>query len=813
MKNLKNLAPFILLLFSLTSFSQQRPAGPKIIVTGSIIEAVSQKPLEYATITLKNAANPKMVFGGITDNKGNFSVEIAAGTYDIIFEFISFKSSEIKQKEITSNTNLGKITLAEDVTQLNEAVVRAERTTVEIKLDKKVYNVGKDLMVKGGTVSDILDNIPSVTVDVDGTIALRGNDNVRILIDGKPSTAINVSDALRLIPADAIDRVEVITNPSARYDAEGGGGLLNIILKKGKTNGLNGTFIANTGFPDNHGITGNVNYKTNDVNFFTNQGFSNRNSPGFNNVDTEYLSPSPTSPLFISERRNNNRYSNSYNGGFGMEWFINDNTSWTNSVNYRNSEGANITDATFTNIFANNSTLIRTRDNRDTNNEESIEYNSNFLMKFKRDGHKLNVDYQSSFNRENSESVIFDSQFPNAASFNDQTQNRNLIATDYVLPFGKGMQFEAGYRGEFTVQRTNVAIFEDNVSLEDLSNIVEYREFVNALYTQFGFKKNKFSFLFGLRWEDSNIEVNLLDQNNFNDKKYNNFFPSSFVTYQINEESSTSLSYSKRIRRPRGRFLNPSSDFSSNINIFQGNPDLDPALTDAIDIGYLTKFGSKITFNTSIYGNRTNDVFNFVRKESGEFTSDGIPIILFSPVNVATEYRLGFELNTNYTPFKWWRLNYNFNFFSIETQGEFRYIDFNDNPVVQNLDNKATSWSTRLTSKITLPYKIDWQTNMNYEGRQRNAQGLRRGIFGANIALSKDVLKDKGTIAFNVSDVFNSRIRGVETFLPGAIDSFSEFQWRVRQYTLSFTYRFNKAKNERERRPRNFQEDGGDFPG
>lgn len=813
MKNLKNLAPFILLLLSLISYSQQRPAGPKINVTGTIIEAVNQKPLEYATITLKNTTNPKIVFGGITDNKGNFSVEIAAGTYDIIFEFISFKSSEMKQKEITSNTNLGKITLAEDVTQLNEVVVRAERTTVEIKLDKKVYNVGKDLMVKGGTVSDILDNIPSVSVDVDGTIALRGNDNVRILIDGKPSTAINVSDALRLIPADAIDRVEVITNPSARYDAEGGGGLLNIILKKGKTNGLNGTFIANTGFPDNHGITGNVNYKTNDVNFFTNQGFSNRNSPGFNNVDTEYLSPSPTSPQFISERRNNNRYSNSYNGGFGMEWFINDNTSWTNSVNYRNSEGANITDATFTNIFADNSTLIRTRDNRDTSNEESIEYNSNFLMKFKRDGHKLNVDYQSSFNRENSESIIFDSQFPNAASFNDQTQNRNLIATDYVLPFGKGMQFEAGYRGEFTVQRTNVGIFEDNVSLEDLSNIVEYREFVNALYTQFGFKKNKFSFLFGLRWEDSNIEVNLLDQNNFNDKKYNNFFPSSFVTYQINEESSTSLSYSKRIRRPRGRFLNPSSDFSSNINIFQGNPDLDPALTDAIDIGYLTKFGSKITFNTSIYGNRTNDVFNFVRKESGEFTSDGIPIILFSPVNVATEYRLGFELNTNYTPFKWWRLNYNFNFFSIETQGEFRYIDFNDNPVVQNLDNKATSWSTRLTSKITLPYKIDWQTNMNYEGRQRNAQGLRRGIFGANIALSKDVLKDKGTIAFNVSDVFNSRIRGVETFLPGAIDSFSEFQWRVRQYTLSFTYRFNKAKNERERRPRNFQEDGGDFPG
>lgn len=808
------LLSLILLVFCFTpSFSQEKlkTKGQDITVTGKVIDKINKQALEYATITFKSTQNNKLVFGGITNAKGEFSVLIVPGNYDVIAEFISFKPFEIKEKQLLSNTNMGIIILDDEaIKELSEVIVRSEKTTVDIKLDKKVYNVGKDLMVKGGTVSDVLDNIPSVSVDVEGNISLRGNENVRVLIDGKPSTAINVSDALRLIPADAIDRVEVITNPSARYDAEGGGGLLNIILKKGKTNGLNATIIANTGFPDNHGVTGNVNYKTNKFNFFTSQGFANRNSPGFNNVATRYLSPSATSPQFISERRNNDRFSNSYNGGFGAEWFINDKSSWTNSVNYRNSDGANITDATFTNFFADNTTQIRTRDNRDTNGEESIEFNSNFITKFKKEGHKLTIDYQSSFNRDNSESLIVDSQFPNANTFNKQTQNRNLIATDYVLPFGKDMQFEAGYRGEFTVQRTNVGVFEDNVDLEDLSNQVEYREFVNALYTQFGFKKNKFSFLFGLRWEDSNIEVNLLDESNFNDKKYNNFFPSSFVTYQINEESSTSVSYSRRIRRPRGRFLNPSSDFSSNINIFQGNPDLDPAMTDALDIGYLTKFGPKLTFNTSIYGNRTKDVFNFVRKESGEFTSDGIPIILFSPVNIATEYRLGFELNLNYTPYKWWRLNSNFNFFSVETQGEFRYIDFTNNPVIQNLDNKATSWSTRLTSKISLPYKIDWQTNLNYEGRQRNAQGLRRGIFGANLAFSKDVMKDKGTIAFNISDVFNSRIRAIETFLPGSIDSFSEFQWRARQFTLSFTYRFNKQKNEREKQPKRGPSDGGD---
>ena len=803
----------LLLLISITVFGQQRPEQSKIIITGKITEKTSKLPLEYATITFKNNKNPKLIFGGITDNKGDYTIEIVPGVYSISFEFITFKPLIISQKELTQTTNLGITSLEEDFTQLNEVVIRNETTTLEIKLDKKVYNVGKDLLVKGGTVSDVLGNIPSVTVDVDGAIALRGNDNVRILIDGKPSTATNVNDALRLIPADAIDKVEVITNPSARYDAEGGGGILNILLKKGKTNGFNGTFIGNTGYPDNHGVSANLNYKTNDYNIFTNQAFSNRNSPGFSKVDTEYLNPNINSPQFIFEDRENDRYNNNYNGGLGIEWFINDQTSWTNSINYRKSIGANITSATFKNTFQDLSTSTRTRNNRDTNDEDNLEFNSNFVKKFKKDGHKLNVDFQTSFNNETSDSKIYDTQFPFATTSNIQKQRKSLIATDYVLPFGKGLQFEAGYRGNFTVQTTDVQIFENNILNQNLSNDVEYKEYVNALYSQFGFKKNKFSFLFGLRWEDSIIEVNLLDNSDFNTKKYNNFIPSTFITYEISEQTNLSTSYSRRISRPRGRFLNPSSDFSSNINIFQGNPDLNPALTDAFEAGFLTKFGKKLTFNTSAYLNKTTGVFNFVRRESGEFTSDGIPIILFSPINLATEYRTGFEVTFNYTPFKWWRLNSNFNFFSIETQGEFSYVDFNGDTQTQDLNNKANSWFTRLSSKVTLPYKIDWQTNLSFEGDQKNAQGVRKGIFGANVAFSKDVLKDKATIAFNVSDVFNSRIRKNETLVPGSFSSDSEFQWRARQFTLSFTYRFNKKKSEREPRRPNQQEDGGDFPG
>lgn len=214
-----------------------------------------------------------------------------------------------------------------------------------------------------------------------------------------------------------------------------------------------------------------------------------------------------------------------------------------------------------------------------------------------------------------------------------------------------------------------------------------------------------------------------------------------------------------------------------------------------------------------MYGNKTIGVFQFVRKESGTF-ENGVAVIITTPINLSTEYRAGFEFTLNYSPYKWWKLNGNFNYFYIETDGDYNYTDFNNNQVNQNFDFKTTSWFTRLTSKMTLPYKIDWQTNMNYNGDQKNAQGNIVGVFSMNIAFSKDVLKDNGTINLNVSDVFNSKKRIMETYIPGVVDSYGEMQWRVRQINLSFTYRFNVQKNDKEKRQRgNQQDDGGEFPG
>lgn len=837
---MKSVLILVLFFTTLFSFAQQGP-NPKIKITGKVLEKISKQPLEYATITFLIPNNPKPVAGGITNPKGEFDIEIKPGIYDIKIEFISFKLTEIKQKNLKASTNLGVISLEEDANQLNEVVIRSEKTTVEIKLDKKVYNVGNDLMVKGGTVSDVLDNIPSVSVDVEGNVSLRGNENVRVLIDGKPSNAINIAEALRLIPADAIEKVEVITNPSARYDAEGGGGLLNIILKKGKNQGLNGTFIASTGYPETYGLSGTLNYKSKNFNLFTTQGYNNRSNPGNAFTDSRYLNADNTTRNYVNETRENERKNKGYNGNFGMEWYLSETLSWTNTFNYRKSNGDNV-DNVFQNNYDSgfNYDYTRNRINLENSDSENVEFATNFTKKFKKDGHKLTIDGSFSTSDDINDALITDTatntsvvKFDN--TINNQTQNRNLLQMDYVLPFGKGSQFEAGYRGDFSELLTDYRVENDGVINNNFTNTLEYKEKVNAVYTQYGVKINKFSALFGLRFEDSNIEINQLATNDFNTKKYNNFFPSAFFTYEISDKSSASVSYSRRIQRPRGRMLNPFSNLSSNINIFVGNPDLDPASTDAIDFGFIKRW-EKLTFNTSLYVNKTTDVFQFARRESGDFivtVIDGedtvvngqvtqinggvdtrIPIIISSPINLATEYRTGFEFTLNYSPYKWWKLNSNFNFFRNETQGDFTYTDFNNNEVVQNFDNVATSWSTRLTSKITLPYKIDWQTNATYNGPQNNAQGRSLGVFAANIAFSKDVLKDKGTLSFNVSDVFNSRKRIVESDLPGIVSSYSEMQWRERQFSLSFTYRFNKQKNEREQQPkRNQNENEGDFQG
>ena len=714
----------------------------------------------------------------------------------------------------------------EKPTKLEEVKVVTKTSNVEIKLDKKIYNVGQDIIVKGGNATDVLNNVPSVSVDADGNVSLRGNDAVRVLIDGKPSNAVNVATALQSIPADALDKIEVITNPSSRYDAEGGAGIVNIILKKGKNNGINGSIVATTGIPKNYGFSANVNYKTKTFNLFGTIGYFDSKYEGNTLNNADYLNPNGTIKNTINELNNRTREKKGVNFNYGIDLNLTESLVWSNAINYTRNNGESPENNFLTNIFPNNS-FVRNRFNDQFTEENDVTYNTGFIKKFKTDGHKLSANAAFSKGKDNDNSLISDfiiGQEINTfktSSFKKQNQSRNLFQIDYVLPFGKTNQLEVGFKSDFNQLKTDFNVSNQNnlgqfITDSNFTNLFEYKEKITAFYSQFGFKKNKMSYLFGLRFENSDIDINLLSTNNFVNKNYNNLFPSVFLTYSLSDITNLSLNYSKRITRPRNRFINPFAGYTSNINIFQGNPDLNPSFTDAIDFGLLTKI-NKLTLTSSLYYNYSKEVFQFTRRPNGNFVNSVVngqnistPILVSTPVNLSNENRVGFEFTLNYSPYKWWKLNSNFNYFQSKIIGDFKYTDAQSNLlIVQKFDVDSSNWFLKLNSKISLPYKIDWQANGVYTAEQKTAQGKSLATLVINLGLSKDILNDKATISLNVNDLLNGA-KMIRQFNLATVNSYSEMQRRERQINLSFTYRFNKKKTDKESKPRQ-EESGGDY--
>ena len=794
-----------------------------ITVQGTVLDQETNEPLEYATLVLQSVENPEKVTGGITDIEGKFNVETAPGKYNLRVEYISYKPYILAEQELTASVDLGTVRLQIDATQLEAVEVVGEKTTVEVRLDKKIYNIGKDITTSGGNVSDALGNIPSVTVDVEGAISLRGNENVRILINGKPSAmaGFGSTDALKQLPADAIDRVEVITSPSARYDAEGTAGILNIVLKQQKTLGLNGSVTTSIGYPVASQITTNLNLRTKKFNIFNTLGYSYREPPGNAFFDNTYSSGDFSR---ILEDRDILRKDKGFNANLGMEYFLTEKSSLTGSVFGRFSDEQDGTENTSQRFISTTLDSRTFREEVQKEDDNSYQFSLNYTNNFNDKGHKLTTDFQYSYDTEDVTTTIEENNvFPDNRLLarenilEGEEQNEFLIQADYVLPIGDS-QFEAGYRGNFerdanTYQldtlNQNSGQFETNV---DLSNKFTYDENVNALYSQYGNKFGKFSFLLGLRLEntqlkgqvESDFDLTALEESlgddvdlNF-DKNYLGLFPTINLIFELTEKENISLGYNRRINRPRGFFINPFPSRSSRTNIFQGNPDLDPAFANAFDLGYLKRW-EKLTLTSSIYFQKETSSFEVVQEETGQLTSDGIRIIRSIPINLSTNERMGAEMGLMYNPSKWLRLNGSFNYFQFVSDGFFNGVDYG---------TKNDSWFGRFSSKVTLPGKIDWQTNANYRGPRQTAQSESKGIFSLDLAFAKDVLGDKGTVSLNVSDLLNSRKRQSLTQTP-FFTSDSEFQWRERQMTLSFVYRINQKKE----RNGNQRQRGGDDEG
>ncbi|TDU39931.1 outer membrane receptor protein involved in Fe transport [Gelidibacter sediminis] len=809
------------LLFLLTTHVIS--AQQEVSVTGVVMDQDVNQPLEYATIAFFSKSENRIVTGGITDLDGKFDIKVPKGTYDISVEYISYSTKTIPNKTINRDTNLGVMGIAIDAQSLGEVSIIAERTTVEIKLDKKIYNVGQDLTVRGGTVSDVLDNVPSVSVDVEGNVSLRGNENVTILINGKPSglVGLNSTDALRQLPAESIERVEVITSPSARYDAEGTAGILNIILRRSKLQGLNGAITANAGHPTTAGISGNINYRTGDFNFFNTTGYSYRESPGKSFTETQYFNRqfdedgnliADNPDTFLNEDRETDRQNKNFTTNIGLEWYITDSASLTTSVVYRGSDEENSTSNFIKEFNAVGDILNEsTRFDPELEDDKTIQYSVNYDKQFGGNSqHKLTFDFQYETSDENERSIISQDGDATERVETLQSQNEILLQSDYVLPLGENSQFEFGYRGNFNELDTDYSLeFNDNgefVLDTDVSNNLIYREYINAVYSQFGSKiKSKFSYLLGLRMESARLTIDQLTSNDFQKKNYTDLFPTVNLGYEINEKQSLQLGYNRRIRRPRSRFINPFPSRSSATNLFQGNPDINPSYSNKVDLGYLNRFG-KFTLNSSIYYERATDVFTFISEDTGDvaiINGTEFPIIRRTPINLATNDRYGFEFTVSYRPSKVWNINGNFNLFQSNTEGFYNGFDYG----AENL-----SWFARLNNKYTLPGSIDWQTRVFYMGPSEDAQNKRKGMFSTDMAFSKDLFDDRASLAFNVSDLFNTRKRSMESTTP-TFNSNAEFQWRQRSFNVSFTYRFNQQKKQQRDMERGNGGDDMDFEG
>lgn len=830
----------LILFFSINtiSFSQSN----RFTISGKVVDDEMGVPLEYATISITKPSDPNFSDGVVTDLEGNFSLPVAAGTYNIIVEYISFESKRFNNRQINANLNLGTIVLGMSAASLDEVVVRAETTEVEVRLDKKIYNIGKDLTTAGGTVADALNNVPSVTVDMDGSISLRGNQNVRVLINGKPSALAGYgsTDVLAQLPADAIERVEVITSPSARYDAEGTAGILNIILRKDKTLGFNGSVTGTLGYPDQAGISANVNLRKDKFNIFNTTGFRYFDAPRNNWSDTRYR-PRPDgsggliAPRYdrVYEDREVTRLNRNFNTNFGVEYYLNDQSSVTGSIFYRYGEDANVT----TNLSDRyrGGTITQQTERKEHENEEDHRYqfSLNYINRLGDKGHQLTADFQygrgnevqSGFVNERllsnleDDTPVFIQEQINAT----EEDHEYLIQADYVLPIGEDSQFEAGYRGNFKQNITDYELRTDalvpgNVVLDTgLSNIFDYTENVNSLYSQYGTKFGDFSFLLGLRLENTQLkgkidsrlsDAGLADLFGFPidtdfDNNYLGLFPTVNLIYEIGDRENITAGYNRRINRPRGWFINPFPSRSSRTNVFQGNPNLSPAFSDAYDIGYIKRW-DKLTFTSSVYYQLETDSFERIEEFTGAVV-DGVPVTRTIPVNLSTNQRMGAEAGILYNPARWLRLNGSFNFFQFETEGQFNNVDYGA---------KSTSYFGRFSSKVTLPYGIDWQTNANYRGAAENVQGRRDGIFSIDLAFSKDLFNDNATLSFNVRDLLNSR--KVRSFTAAEFfDRESEFQWSQRSVTVSLIYRFNQQKRDQQRRAREprMDNDGGEFEG
>lgn len=790
---LSSLFLLFFLIFPLLNFAQQSPQKGKI--KGKLTAERSKEALPFATVSIYTEKD-SLIGGGISGEDGKFLVEIPFGKYYALIEFMGFepvKTSVFGLSQDNPLQDLGEIQLTVSAADLNEVVVQGEKTIMELALDKRVFNVGKDLANAGGNASDILMNLPSISVDPQGNVLLRGSSNVRILIDGKPSGLVSFKggSGLRQLPANLVERVEVITNPSARYEAEGMAGVINIILKKDAKQGFNGSFEVVTGAPTNLGFSANLNYRKNKINWFINYGIAYRNLPSVGTIYQEVYGQNST--FITSQTREGNVESINNNVRGGLDYFFNEKSVLTASYLWRRSDARRITDIRYQDYinsidnYQSFTTRRQDEKEREPNSEISLSYKKTFEQK----GHELTTAFTYLNYWENSDQIYTQNTFSPIGmplsganliqySLNDEYENQYLVQMDYTKPFGKDGKLESGFRTSFREMKNDYLVTQEDENgiantILGLDNIFVYDENILAAYAIYGNKINKISYQAGLRAEHTDVNTILEETNESNPRNYANLFPSAHLTYNLTAENAFQFSYSRRVRRPVYNDLSPYVTLSDARNFFSGNPDLDPEFTDALELGHIKYFENGTLFST-VYYRSTQDKIDRIRSVEPNGNATTIPF------NLNGENAFGLEFSGDYKLTSWWKMDLNVNFF---------YADIDGRNIQPDFAATTYSWLLRQTSRFTLRNGLDIQFRGNYEARQKTAQGVRKGIVFFDFSVAKAILNQRGNLVLNINDMLNSRrnrfiSEGTNFFTEGDIQSLR------RQINLTLNYRIKQ---------------------
>ena len=826
---------FILLTLLISSYminatEIEAPAEPEI--KGKIIDMETDGPLEYATVSLFNSQDSTLVTGVITDSKGNFSLKAKPGKYYVVLQFIGYESKTININ-LKNNISLGDIVLRPDSALLEEVEVVAEKSTMTMTLDKRVFNVGKDVSSTAGNAIEVLDNIPSVNVDVEGNVSLRGDSGVQILVDGKVSGLAGVStqDALRSLQADMIEKIEVVTNPSVRYDAEGTAGIINIVLKKDKRKGLNASVDLRGGFPVQWGekffkedfpfqtgLGASVNYRFKKFNVFANYNFNYRDDISDGYTLTEYYNGDydydPTienhdDATQITEQltyRNRNRKGHNVRGGF--DYYFTDNDILTFSTMFRQSKGHNLPSVTYIDNFPfENIQNFSRRTENWYNDRPMMEYTLSYDKYFGSKDNSLKASVRYFNNSDTEWSDIVDAEFLTqddmdndipSLSINQHTQTQenqeNLQATvDFVHRYGFSVVELGGkYTGRWI--NNNMMVTENGITLEDYTHDFDYNQQVAALYGSYGREFGRFSGQIGMRYEFTLIDTYLKGTNSANNQNYHDIFPTGHLNYSLTEVDQIQASYARRIRRPWYGQMAPFHSFNDDRNIRTGNPELKPVYTDSYEFSYL-RFWEKGNINFTTYYRHSTDVIR-------QFTTVIDDISYSRPENFGISDDYGVELVASLDIFKWWNINGSINFFKSNTVGDWN-----------NRHYTTDSYNTfaRLVTKFRIKNVCDLQITGRYMGPREEPLGYRDANYWCDFAASRDVFNKNATISLNIRDVFGSRQHGGESWGDN-FWQYSESTWSTTSVTLNFNYRINQQQNKR-RMPSSPLGDGDSYEG